>query len=209
MDNESYFFVFWHMQLYMSWYIRSFSGFTFLNILYFFKYSCTNIFHRRSLYTFYTIYIYIYISHDIHVKTLSLFVVIQDNASNRVKFQGNKNIQTLHIVALKFMAYCDLFFLHQYSPYHAWYVRLQNDMDPISSHCFISNEKSFSHLEKLYINNVKALIAYPADDTGKNVFRNAEKWKHIPLQPKTIFAMQVQNFDSQFWQQADDILYSV
>ena len=35
MDNESYFFVFWHMQLYMSWYIRSFFGFTFLNILYF------------------------------------------------------------------------------------------------------------------------------------------------------------------------------
>ena len=53
MDNESYFFVFWHMQLYMSWYIRSFFGFTFLNILYFFKYSCTNIFHKRSLYTFY------------------------------------------------------------------------------------------------------------------------------------------------------------
>ena len=48
-------FVFWHMQLYMSWYIRSFFGFTFLNILYFFKYSCTNIFHRRSLYTFYSI----------------------------------------------------------------------------------------------------------------------------------------------------------
>ena len=37
----------------MSWYIRSFFGFTFLYILYFFKYSCTNIFHRRSLYTFY------------------------------------------------------------------------------------------------------------------------------------------------------------
>ena len=53
MDNKSYFFVFWHMQLYMSWYIRSFFGFTFLNILYFFKYSCTNIFHRRSLSTFY------------------------------------------------------------------------------------------------------------------------------------------------------------
>ena len=53
MDNESYFFVFLHMQLYMSWYIRSFFGFTFLNILYFFKYSCSNIFHRRSLYTFY------------------------------------------------------------------------------------------------------------------------------------------------------------
>ena len=47
--------VFWHMQLYMSWYIRSFFGITFLNILYFFKYSCTNIFHRRSLYTFYGI----------------------------------------------------------------------------------------------------------------------------------------------------------
>ena len=37
MDNESYFFVFWHMQLYMSWYIRSFFGFSFLNILYFFQ----------------------------------------------------------------------------------------------------------------------------------------------------------------------------
>ena len=41
------------MQLYTSWYIRSFFGFTFLNIPYFFKYSCINIFHRRSLYTFY------------------------------------------------------------------------------------------------------------------------------------------------------------
>ena len=50
---NQYFFVFWHMQLYMSWYIRSFFGFTFLNILYFFKYSCTNIFHRRSHYTLY------------------------------------------------------------------------------------------------------------------------------------------------------------
>ena len=57
MDNECYvfFFVFWHMQLYMSWYIRSFFGVTFLNILYFFKYSCSNIFHKRSLYTFYSI----------------------------------------------------------------------------------------------------------------------------------------------------------
>ena len=54
-DNISYFCVFWHLQLYMSWYIRSFFGFTFLNILYFFKYSCTNILHRRSLYTFYSI----------------------------------------------------------------------------------------------------------------------------------------------------------
>ena len=58
MDNESYFFVFWHMQLYTSWYIRSFFGFTFLNILYFFKYSCTNIVHRRSLYTlFYYVFV--------------------------------------------------------------------------------------------------------------------------------------------------------
>ena len=32
------------IQLYMSWYITSFIGFAFLNILYFFKYSCTNIF---------------------------------------------------------------------------------------------------------------------------------------------------------------------
>ena len=54
-DNEFYFFVFWHMQLNMSLYIRSFFGFTFWNILYFFKYSCTNIFHRRSLYTSYHI----------------------------------------------------------------------------------------------------------------------------------------------------------
>ena len=30
----------------MSWYISSFFGFTLLNSLYFFKYSCTNIFHR-------------------------------------------------------------------------------------------------------------------------------------------------------------------
>ena len=36
MNYESYFFVFWHMQLiYMSWYIRSFFGFTILNILFF------------------------------------------------------------------------------------------------------------------------------------------------------------------------------
>ena len=44
MDYESYSFVFWHMQLYMSWYIISFFGFTFLNIPYSFMYSCTNIF---------------------------------------------------------------------------------------------------------------------------------------------------------------------
>ena len=53
------------MQLYMSWYIRSFFGFTFLNILYFFKYSCTNIFHRRSLYTFYFYWTRIIPSHQV------------------------------------------------------------------------------------------------------------------------------------------------
>ena len=55
MTNISYFLVFWHMQLYMSWYIISFFWLYlyFLNILYFFKYSCTNIFHRRSLSTLY------------------------------------------------------------------------------------------------------------------------------------------------------------
>ena len=53
MDDISFLCLFWHVQFYASWYIRSFFGFTFLNILYFFKYSCTNIFHRRSLYTFY------------------------------------------------------------------------------------------------------------------------------------------------------------
>ena len=40
MDNISYilfFCVFWHMQLYMSWYIRSFFGFTFLNIFFIFS----------------------------------------------------------------------------------------------------------------------------------------------------------------------------
>ena len=34
MDNKSYLFVFRHMQLYISWYIRSFFGFTFLNIFF-------------------------------------------------------------------------------------------------------------------------------------------------------------------------------
>ena len=48
-------FVFWHMQLYMSSYIISLLAIYLylLNIVYFFKYSCTNIFHRRSLCTFY------------------------------------------------------------------------------------------------------------------------------------------------------------
>ena len=78
-------FVFWHMQLYMSWYIRSFFGFTFLNILYFFKYSCTYIFHGRSLYTFYAyidIYRYIWsnshvIEHDIQYIDIKYHTIIQ------------------------------------------------------------------------------------------------------------------------------------
>ena len=42
------------MQLYMSWYIIFRLNRYFLDIvLYFFKYSCTNMFHKRSLYTFY------------------------------------------------------------------------------------------------------------------------------------------------------------
>ena len=60
--------LFWHLQLYMSWYITSFFGFTFLNIPYFFKYSCTNIFHRRSLYTFYQ-------KQDISFRDMSLYLV--------------------------------------------------------------------------------------------------------------------------------------
>ena len=48
-------FVFWHMQLYMSWYIISFSALSLLHkyCSLFFKYVCTNIFLRCSLYTFY------------------------------------------------------------------------------------------------------------------------------------------------------------
>ena len=53
MDYESYFFVFWHMQLYMSWYIISFFGFTFLNILIFSSTLVLTSSYRRNLYTFY------------------------------------------------------------------------------------------------------------------------------------------------------------
>ena len=44
------------MQLYMSWYIISIVGFIFTSLIMLFifiKYSCTNSFHRCSLYTFY------------------------------------------------------------------------------------------------------------------------------------------------------------
>ena len=55
MNSISSFLVLWHKQLYMSWDHIIFRLYLyFLNdVLYFFKYSCTNIFHRRSLYTFY------------------------------------------------------------------------------------------------------------------------------------------------------------
>ena len=68
------------MQLYMSWYIRSFFGFTFLNIRYFFKYSCTNIFHRRSLYTFHWSLVAIhcpwYVSHKPKSKSLRIVMAL-------------------------------------------------------------------------------------------------------------------------------------
>ena len=54
MDYESYFFVFWHMQLYMSWYIISFFGFTFLNIFIFSSTLVLTFSYRRNLYTFYS-----------------------------------------------------------------------------------------------------------------------------------------------------------
>ena len=59
---SSFLFVFWHMQLYIC--LDTSYYFSNLSVLlkycsYFFKYSCTNIFHRRSLYTFYhTTYIF-------------------------------------------------------------------------------------------------------------------------------------------------------
>ena len=46
-------FVFWHMQLYMSWYIISFFTLSLLLKYYFLKYCCTNIFHRRNICTFF------------------------------------------------------------------------------------------------------------------------------------------------------------
>ena len=49
---SSFFFLCWHMQLYMSWYIISFLALSLL-LKYSLFFSCTNIFHRRSLCTFY------------------------------------------------------------------------------------------------------------------------------------------------------------
>ena len=58
---------------------RSFFGFTFLNIPYFFKYSCTNIFHRRSPYTFY-VYVAIFLI-GIRSKTKTLYFKYKKYAS--------------------------------------------------------------------------------------------------------------------------------
>ena len=90
--NESYFFVFWHMQLYMSWYIRSFFGFTFLNILYFFKYTCTNISHRRSLYTFYLKSLHAKNNLQYPQRLPTVCCVITD-----LSWQFGKNISKYHI----------------------------------------------------------------------------------------------------------------
>ena len=72
MDYESYFFVFWHMQLYMSWYIISFFGFTFLNIFIFSSTLVLTFSYRRNLYTFYSsstcIYTCMYIYINIQIK---------------------------------------------------------------------------------------------------------------------------------------------
>ena len=64
LDSISSFFLYFDICKYMSWYIISLFDFIyFLNILYFFKYSCTNIFHRRSLCTFYyLLYTYLKLS---------------------------------------------------------------------------------------------------------------------------------------------------
>ena len=62
------FFVFWYMPSFMSWYIISFLAYHyFLNILFFFKYSCTYIFHRRSLCTFYANMEYVYCCEIMHL----------------------------------------------------------------------------------------------------------------------------------------------
>ena len=49
-----------------------FSVFTFLNIRYFFKYSCTNIFHRRSLYTFYYMGIVMLARRHLYIKSVPM-----------------------------------------------------------------------------------------------------------------------------------------
>ena len=71
MDYESYFFVFWHMQLYMSWYIISFFGFTFLNIFIFSSTLVLTFSYRRNLYTFYSIVVLYNYSISHRICTLS------------------------------------------------------------------------------------------------------------------------------------------
>ena len=46
----------------------------FLNIIYFFKYSCTNIFHRRSLCTFYSTWWYVFCKGPIYKVVISTWI---------------------------------------------------------------------------------------------------------------------------------------
>ena len=93
---------YYFLQLYKSWYIRSFFGFTFWNILYFFKYSCTNIFHRRSLYTFYKVWSEITYPSPSHILLGLLLLIIRNQGHyyllslvNAIA-HGNGNVAKLH-----------------------------------------------------------------------------------------------------------------
>ena len=51
----------------------------FLNIvLYFFKYSCTNIFHRCSLYTFYSLIIFINVNLKINMRNIIVIITVKN-----------------------------------------------------------------------------------------------------------------------------------
>ena len=78
-----HFWVFWHMQLYLSWYIISFLALSLLleySFSYCFKYSCPKIFHRRSLCTFY------WLSVQLEFSVTNLTVTSQ--FATRVLYQG-------------------------------------------------------------------------------------------------------------------------
>ena len=79
-----HFFVFWHMSWYISYHFWRYLYF--LNILYLFKYPCTNIFHRRSLCTFYWKYVYV-----IRKDTQWLWYLY--NAGLKVWYDGEKHHQ--------------------------------------------------------------------------------------------------------------------
>ena len=92
-DYESYFFVFWHMQLYMSWYIISFFGFTFLNIFIFSSTLVLTFSYRRNLYTFYMKEDSGGIDGDVKVNSFIAFII--DLALNCLQSQTrlSKNIK--------------------------------------------------------------------------------------------------------------------